>query len=71
MSRFHLHSDRVIDSTDNNEYSEGLRDETISEEYLIDTDVPVDDAISQEVSDTPEGERPLYDEQGYDEERVE
>ncbi len=70
MSKFHLRSDRVIDSTDTNEYSEGLRDENIAEEYLIDAEVSIDDEIPQGVNETREGERPLYDEQGYDKNRL-
>lgn len=71
MTKLELPSDRVIDSTDTNEYAEGLRDETIAEEYLIDTEVPIDDEIPEGVNETQEGERPLYDEQGYDENRLE
>lgn len=71
MTKLHLPSDRVIDSTDTNEYAEGLRDETIAEEYLIDTEVSIDDEIPQGVNETQEGDRPLYDEQGYDENRLE
>lgn len=65
-----MRSDRVIDSTDTNEYSEGLRDENIAEEYLIDAEVSIDDEIPQGVNETREGERPLYDEQGYDKNRL-
>lgn len=66
MGKIELPADRVINSTDTNEYAEGFRDETAAEEYMIDTEIAIDDAIPQGVNETKEGKRPLYDEQGYD-----
>jgi len=57
-------TDRVRNSTDNNEYSEGLRDETELAEELIDTEIPTDDMIPDGINETQEGDRPLYDEMG-------
>lgn len=66
MTKLQLPSDRVIDSTDTNEYAEGLRDETLAEEYLIDTEVALDDFVPDGVNENQEGERPLYNEEGYE-----
>jgi hypothetical protein len=54
-------NDFLINSTDNNEYSDGDRDETMWEEGLFDIDIPVDDAFSL----LYDSERPEYSEEGY------
>lgn len=59
-------TDRIINTTDTNEYAEDLRDELVWEESLVDTEIPVDDRLSFEVDENGEGERPLYDENGYE-----
>lgn len=61
-------SDRVVDSTDNNEYAEGYRDETLVDEDGWDTEVATDDAIPDGVNELEEGDRPIYNEEGYGEE---
>lgn len=60
-----LISDRVIDSTDNNEYADGDRDENFWEEDIIDTEIPVDDTIPGGLDETGEGHRPEYHEEGF------
>lgn len=61
---FRLPPDRAIDSTDNNEYAGGERDETIWEDELIDVNIPIDDTISDAIDEEGEMERPIYDENG-------
>jgi hypothetical protein len=58
-------ADRIIDSTENNEYSEEQRDETLIEENILDTELPIDDEIPEEVDETREDDRPSYEEEGY------
>jgi hypothetical protein len=57
-------SDYTINSTDTNEYADGGRDETLWEEDIIDTEIPLDDMIPG-----AEGEygnpRPEYSEDGF------
>lgn len=55
-------TDRMIDSTENNEYAENLRDETLIEENILDTEIPIDDIIPDIVRETREEDRPLYSE---------
>lgn len=66
MKNLEYESDRTVDSTENNEYSEGLRDENLVDENLLDINTPVDDKIPYGVREIREGDRPLYDEEGYD-----
>jgi hypothetical protein len=63
-------ADRQIFSTDNNEYAEGLNDENLWEEEILDYDVPLDDEIGEYCSTLDEHRRPLYTENGFDEERI-
>jgi len=65
MAILEFPDDRIVDSTDTNEYAEGLRDENLIEEDLIDTEVATEDRIPGAVNETAEGNRPLYDEEGY------
>lgn len=58
-------SDRVVDSTDNNEYADGDRDETLWEEDIVDTGIPVDDTIPGGLDESGEGDRPEYGEEGF------
>ncbi len=60
MYTIYAMSDYTINSTDNNEYSGGERDENLWEESLMDVDIPTDDSLS--IQEDP---RPEYDEQGY------
>ena len=71
MKPLRYDTDRTVDSTDNNEYAEGLRDETAWDEEIIDTERAIDDEIPDGVDETREDERPLYDESGYDNEPAE
>lgn len=66
-----LRPDRQILSTDNNEYAEGLNDENLWEEDIVDTDVSEDDDIGDYFADPDQKKRPLYDENGFDEDRIE
>lgn len=67
MKEFKVPSDRTVDSTDNNEFAAGLRDETMLAEDAIENaldDVPLDDLIPGAIDETGEADRPLYDEMG-------
>lgn len=65
MKELRLRPDRTIDSTDNNEFANGLRDETLLAEDMLE-EIPVDDRIPDGIDETGEGERPVYDEMGID-----
>ena len=65
MKHFEFETDRVVDSTENNEYQQGLRDENLIEEDLMDTEIPFTDEIPDAVKENKEDDRPLYDEEGY------
>ena len=65
MANFNYNPDRVADSTDNNEYADGDRDENLWEEDIVDTDIATDDAIINGEEDKGEGERPEYSEAGF------
>ncbi len=56
--------DRMIDSTENNEYMEGFRDETLIEENIVDINIPEDDEDTNWQREANEIERPLYNETG-------
>lgn len=65
MEDFEFTTDRTVDSTGNNEYAEGMRDENLWDDDLIDTDVSIDDRVPDAVGETNASDRPLYDEQDY------
>lgn len=65
MEEAKFSSDRVVNSTDNNEYAEGYRDENLVEEDGWDSEVAIDDTIPDGVNELEEGERPIYNEEGY------
>ena len=65
MNKIELPTDRIIDATDNNEYAEGLRDEGLSEEEMMNTEIPLSEDIIDDFDESGEGERPLYNEEGY------
>ena len=65
MKKIKFPTDRMRNSTDNNGYAEGFRDETLWEEDIVDTDVPFDDEIPDDVDETGEADRPVYNEEGY------
>ena len=41
------------------------RDETLIDENLVETELPLADRIPGAVRETEEGDRPIYDEEGY------
>ena len=53
-------NDYTVNSTDNNEYADGDRDENLWFEDLFDTDIPEDDLFSDESRPRPE-----YAENGF------
>lgn len=63
--RLRYDSDRTVDSTENNEYTEDFRDENLVDENLLDVDIPLDDRIPDGVNEERQNDRPLYDEEGY------
>ncbi len=65
MTPFEFISDRVIDSTDNNEYADGDRDENFWEEDILDTEISMDDPLSDGLDETGDGRRPEYGEEGF------
>lgn len=69
MGEFKLRSDRRIDSTDTNEFANGMRDENLLAEDLVEDaveDVSLDDEIPDAVNENRDEDRPLYDESGMD-----
>jgi hypothetical protein len=56
-------------TTDTNEYATGVNDENEWEENIMDYDVPLDQRIDDYLDDA-DAERYLYNETGYDRERV-
>ena len=65
MKRVKFDTDRTVDSTENNEYTESNRDENLVDENIWDTDIPIDDEIPDGVDEDRMDDRPLYDEEGY------
>lgn len=58
-------TDRTVISTDNNGFAGDERDETLIDENLVETEIPLDDKIPGAVHETEENDRPVYDEEGY------
>lgn len=69
MTDFRLPADRVIDSTDTNEFATGVRDETLLDEDIV-QNVPIDDTIPDGVDELEEGERPIYNEDGFSDDLI-
>lgn len=65
MKHFEFETDRTIDSTENNEYVEGMRDENLVQENIWDSEIPFTDEIPEAVKEDQEDDRPLYNEEGY------
>ena len=59
-------SDRTIDSTDNNEYAEGFRDEDIAGLDIVGEEIPRSDYIPDGLNEDGQSDRPIYDESGAD-----
>ncbi len=57
--------DRHALSTDNNEFAEGVRDETRWDSDLVDIDIATDDVLSNTLDEDLRNDRPLYDEEGF------
>ncbi|MDL2256298.1 hypothetical protein LJC38_06910 [Parabacteroides sp. OttesenSCG-928-K15] len=65
MKKLRYTTDRMINSTENNGYAEGYRDENLIEQNLLDTEIPEDDMIPDVVSETRVAGREVYNEEGY------
>jgi len=64
MEPIRYDSDRRIDSTDNNEYAEGYRDEVIAGEEIVGEEIPTTDFIPDGLNEDGTYDRPIYDENG-------
>ena len=64
MKPLRYDSDRTIDSTDNNEYAEGYRDEIIAGEEIVGEQIPLSDYIPDALNEDGGYDRPIYDENG-------
>ena len=58
-------TDRTVISTDNNGFAGNERDETLIYENLLETEIPLDDRIPDAAHEDAENDRPVYDEEGY------
>jgi len=58
-------TDRTVISTENNGFAGDERDENLIDENLVETEIPLADRIPGAVRETEEGDRPIYDEEGY------
>ena len=65
MGKIEFPTDRTVISTQNNGFAGTERDETLIDENLLETEIPLDDRIPDAVRETEESERPVYDEEGY------
>jgi len=65
MTRLKFPTDRRINSTENNGYAEGVRDENLVEKDLLDTEIPETDLIPSLTDETGVKKRPVYNEEGY------
>lgn len=65
MGKIEFPTDRTVISTQNNGFAGNERDETLIDENLLETEIPLDDGIPDAVHETEEAERPVYDEEGY------
>ena len=58
-------TDRTVISTENNGFAGDERDENLIDENLVETEIPLADSSPGAVRETEEGDRPIYDEEGY------
>lgn len=65
MKKVQYRTDRKINSTENNGYAEGLRDEQLVSKDLLDTEIPDSDILPQAINETGEEVREVYNEEGY------
>ncbi len=65
MKKVQYRADRKINSTENNGYAEGVRDEQLVAQDLIDTEIPESDILPQAINETREEQREVYNEEGY------
>ncbi len=63
MAEIRVHSDRTVDSTDNNGFADGTRDETRIDADLLE-EISVDEEIPEALDEAGVGNRPFYDETG-------
>ena len=63
MAEIRIRSDRRVDSTYNNVYADGTRDETAIAADLTE-EVSVDEEIPEALDEAGVGHRPVYDEAG-------
>ena len=63
MAEIRIRSDRRVDSTDNNGFADGTRDETAIAADLTE-EVSVDEEIPEALDEAGVGHRPVYDEAG-------
>ncbi|MCC8088810.1 MAG: hypothetical protein LIO79_06055 [Rikenellaceae bacterium] len=64
MSIIEIENDRKIDSTDNNGYAEGVRDENLWPQDGWDSEIPLDQEIDDYFYDAEN--TPVYNENGYE-----
>ncbi|MCD7962024.1 MAG: hypothetical protein LUF90_00340 [Rikenellaceae bacterium] len=65
MSIIEFPTDRIIDSTENNEFAEGTNDENLWKEDIVDTQISSDDRIPDVTNETGIEDTPVYNENGY------
>lgn len=65
MGKLEIRNDRTVLSTENNGYAGDERDETLVDDDLVDTEIPVDDRIPDGIGEIIMDDRPVYDEEGY------
>lgn len=58
-------TDRQINSTENNGYAEGYRDENLVSKDLLDTEISEDDMLPKAVRENDEAIRDTYNEEGF------
>lgn len=65
MKKVQYRADRKINSTENNGYAAGVRDEQLVTKDLIDTEIPDTDILPQAINETGEEMREVYNEEGF------
>lgn len=63
MGVIRVNSDITVDSTDNNEFANDMRDETSIPDDLVEI-ISIDEEIPEALDEAGVGRRPLYDEAG-------
>lgn len=65
MKKVQYRTDRQINSTENNGYAVGVRDENLVSKDLIDTEIPETDVLPKAIRETGEEPRETYNEEGF------